>query len=94
VDQILAERSAVPALTGRHVHKIAVPVFGELSKAQEKKVAQLAKRKLKETPKPKNKKAKKSYDMWNEEGESHLNYAFLETSILIGSSFYYRHSLK
>ncbi|KAI8342960.1 ribosome biogenesis protein Nop53/GLTSCR2 [Chlamydoabsidia padenii] len=71
VDQILAERSAVPALTGRHVHKLSTPVFGEPSKHQEKKVALLAKRKLKATPKPKkNKKAKKSYDMWNDEEET------------------------
>ncbi|KAI8088689.1 ribosome biogenesis protein Nop53/GLTSCR2 [Halteromyces radiatus] len=71
VDQILAQRSAVPALGGRHVHNLSEPVYGELSKHQEKKVNQLAKRKLKEAPKPKTKKkAKVSYDMWNDEEET------------------------
>jgi hypothetical protein len=66
VDQILSQRSAVPPLAGRHVHALVQPVFGQPSKHQEKKVSQLAKRKLKETPKPKVKKAKKTYDMWDE----------------------------
>lgn len=66
MDQILSQRSAVPPLAGRHVHALVQPVFGQPSKHQEKKVSQLAKRKLKETPKPKVKKAKKTYDMWDE----------------------------
>lgn len=72
MDQIIAERSAVPA-QGRYVNKLSKPVYGEISKLQQQKINQMAKRKLKQTPKPKAKKAKKSYDMWNDdEGKTPL----------------------
>ncbi|ORZ10882.1 ribosome biogenesis protein Nop53/GLTSCR2 [Absidia repens] len=70
VDQIIAERSAVPPLQGRYVNKLSKPTFGEASKHQQQKINQMAKRKLKATPKPKAKKAKKSFDMWNDDQET------------------------
>ncbi|CAO3639073.1 unnamed protein product [Cunninghamella blakesleeana] len=69
VDQILSERSAVPALEGRHIQTISEPVYGIESKHQKQKINKLAKRKLKNTsqPPPKKLKQQKSYDVWGEE---------------------------
>ncbi|KAI9309146.1 ribosome biogenesis protein Nop53/GLTSCR2 [Cunninghamella echinulata] len=72
VDQILNEKSAVPALKGRHIQQISEPVYGTESKHQRQKINKLAKRKLKESPQPSPKKAKnkQAYDVWAVEGNS------------------------
>ncbi|KAI8069883.1 ribosome biogenesis protein Nop53/GLTSCR2 [Gongronella butleri] len=69
VDEILAERSAVPAV-GRFVQEKKVVTQGEESKAQKQQINKLAKRKARGLPvKPKKKAkttAKPSYDLWDE----------------------------
>lgn len=79
VDQILNEKSAVPALKGRHIQQISEPVYGTESKHQRQKINKLAKRKLKESPQPSPKKAKnkQAYDVWAVEGSIEISLLYM-----------------
>ncbi|KAI9025799.1 ribosome biogenesis protein Nop53/GLTSCR2 [Phycomyces nitens] len=70
VDEILAERSAVPAVKGRALGPGAKPAAkGKPSKYTQEKIEKIAKRKAEESSAPVNKKNKKAnqtntYDLW------------------------------
>ncbi|ORX58041.1 P60-like protein [Hesseltinella vesiculosa] len=73
VDEILAERSAVPAVkSGRFVHDKPTQKSGELSKTQTRQVNKLFNRKAKGQPlKPKKKShIKSTYDLWDAPSEA------------------------